>query len=182
MVFIEEQAFVGMLLSAIEVYRHECYGILLGHSDRGNWVVETVIPYLTADRSPSGVEVRWRRERRLGEALGLLSTRQVVGDYHSHTAWGSRRGLSTLSNVDVESMAQDEVQVVIAVNDRVRTQPWRYLRDGSLSGTLGDYHIKIAAYSFEDGGKEAGRRPRQVPVRCPFAIGFLGPRSLASGS
>jgi len=181
-VFMEEQAFVGMLLSAIEVYRHECYGIVLGHRDGDNWVVESVIPYLTAETTPTGVEVRWRRERRLGEVLGLLSTRQVLGDYHSHTAWGPRRALSILSDVDVETMAQDEVQLLVAVNDRVRTQPWRYLRDGSLSGTLGEYHIRISAYSFNDGDKQAGRRPRQVPVRCPFAIGFMAPRSLAAGS
>lgn len=171
-----------MMLSVIEVYRHESYGTLLGHGDSDQWVVESCIPYLTATRSPSGVEVRWRRERRLGDALGLLSTRQVIGDYHSHTAWGSRRALSVLSDVDVESMSQDEIQILVALNDRVRSQPWRYLADGSLSGTLGAYHIRIGAYAFGDGDKALGRRPHPVSVRCPFAIGFLAPSRQAAGS
>ncbi|MHB9145513.1 MAG: hypothetical protein ACYC5Y_09310 [Symbiobacteriia bacterium] len=182
MVFIEEQAFIGMILSVIEVYRNESYGVLLGHGEPDRWVVESCIPYLTADRSPSGVEVRWRRERRLGEALGHLSTRRVIGDYHSHTAWGARPALSSLSDVDVESMSQDEIQIVVAVNDRVRAQPWRYLADGSLSGTLSNYHIKIAAYAFSEGDKAAGRRPRPVPVRCPFAIGFMAPTRQVAGA
>jgi hypothetical protein len=30
-VYLSENAFVGLLVSTVEVYRRECFGILLGH-------------------------------------------------------------------------------------------------------------------------------------------------------
>ena len=51
-VYISANAFWALLISAIEVYKKECFGILLGYRDSSNiYIVEHAISYQTAQRT-----------------------------------------------------------------------------------------------------------------------------------
>ena len=48
--YLSENAFVGLLVSTVEVYRRECFGILLGHRESDRIMVDFVVPYQSAVR------------------------------------------------------------------------------------------------------------------------------------
>lgn len=62
-IFLSDKAFIGMVLSAVEVYKKEYMGALLGYNLRKRIVVEYAIPYQTAKRKPTEVEPNWSREK-----------------------------------------------------------------------------------------------------------------------
>ena len=55
-VYISSNAFWALLISAIEVYKRECFGLLLGYRDTNNYIVEHAISYQTANRRHTSVE------------------------------------------------------------------------------------------------------------------------------
>src|SRR5262245_16419817 len=72
-VYISSNAFWALLISAIEVYKRECFGLLLGYRDHPNiYIVEHSISYQTANRRHSSVEKNGRASRRMEKFLGSL--------------------------------------------------------------------------------------------------------------
>ncbi|PYS02734.1 MAG: hypothetical protein DMG12_13435 [Acidobacteria bacterium] len=72
-VYISANAFWALLISAIEVYKRECFGLLLGYRDSNNiYIVEHAISYQTANRSHTSVEKNGRASRRIDKFLGNL--------------------------------------------------------------------------------------------------------------
>ena len=68
---------------------------------------------------------------------------------------------------DIVDMTPDHLSVIIVANDKRRTAGWQYNGDGSLSGTVDDYHFRIGAYYLDDFS-----RPKRASIFCPYAIGF----------
>ena len=55
-VYISSNAFWALLISAIEVYKRECFGLLLGYRDHPNlYILEHAISYQTANRRHVGM-------------------------------------------------------------------------------------------------------------------------------
>jgi hypothetical protein len=52
-------------------------------------------------------------------------------------------------------------------NDKRRSSPWQYNSDGTLSGTVDDYHFRLGAYYLD-----ADAKSRRANIFCPYAIGF----------
>ena len=72
-VYISSNAFWALLISAIEVYKKECFGLLLGYRDSGNiYIVEHAISYQTANRRHTSVEKNGRASRRMEKFLANL--------------------------------------------------------------------------------------------------------------
>ena len=67
-VYLSENAFVGLLVSTIEVYRRECLGILLGHREPDRIMVDFDVPYQAARRKFQEVHMDWHRSQRVEEA------------------------------------------------------------------------------------------------------------------
>ena len=67
--YISQNAFWGLLISAAEVYKRECFGLLIGYRDRRElkdmYIVEHAIPYQTATRGHKGVASNPRAHRRI---------------------------------------------------------------------------------------------------------------------
>jgi proteasome lid subunit RPN8/RPN11 len=141
-VYISQNAFWGLLISAVEVYKRECFGLLIGYRDR---------------RSSDEIE-------RFLENIPHLS---VIGDFHSHTMWGISRAASHPSETDRQGMSPRNVYVIVSVNDRLREVPWSYNDDASLSGTTDDHYFRITAYTVTSAGET-----RRAPILCPYALGF----------
>jgi hypothetical protein len=140
-VYISSNAFWALLISAIEVYKRECFGLLIGYRDSGNiYIVEHAISYQTANRRHTSVEKNGRASKRMEKFLANLPHLSLVGDFHSHTGWGDLKR---------------------------RAGAWQYNGDGTLSGTVDDYHFRIGGYYLD-----ASSRPKRANIFCPYAIGF----------
>ena len=169
--YISQNAFWGLLISAVEVYKKECFGLLIGYRDHkmdeDMYIVEHAIPYQTAGRRHKGVVNNPRAHRRIERFLRNMPHLSVVGDFHSHTMWGYSRAASHPSETDLEGMAPENVYLIVSVNDRLREVPFNYNDDGSLSGTTDDHYFRLTAYAVTASGE-----PRRMLILCPYAIGF----------
>ena len=167
-VYISANAFWALLISAVEVYKRECFGILLGYRDNSNiYIVEHAISYQTAQRRHTSVEKNGRASKRIQKFLDNLPHLSMLGDFHSHTGWGDLKGVGNLSDADVYDMAADTVSIIIVANDKRRSSPWQYNGDGTLSGTIDEYHFRIGGYFLDPNS-----RPKRANLFCPYAIGF----------
>jgi len=165
-VFLSDKAFIGLVLSAIEVYRDECLGSLLGYNISNRIVVEYVIPYQTAKRKPTGVEPNWKRESRVQEILPSLLQLHHVGYFHSHTQWGEQKASAKLSDTDIEGMVPTQIEIVIAVNDSKRKTDW-YKLEKQLCGSIGKYNLRLACHYKRKNGTIT-----HYPILCPYVMGF----------
>jgi len=167
-VYISANAFWALLVSAIEVYKKECFGILLGYRDSSNiYIIEHALSHQTARRTHGSVEKNRRASRRIQSFLDSIPHLSLVGDFHSHTGWGDLKGVGNPSQADITDMTPENMSVIIVVNDKRRSSPWQYTGDGSLSGTVDQYHFRVGAYFLDSRGKT-----RRANIFCPYAIGF----------
>jgi proteasome lid subunit RPN8/RPN11 len=167
-VYISANAFWALLTSAIEVYKKECFGILLGYRDSSNiYIIEHALSYQTARRTHGSVDKNRRASRRIEDFLESIPHLSLIGDFHSHTAWGDLKGVGYPSNADITDMKPEVLSVIIVVNDKRRSSPWQYTGGGTLSGTVDKYHFRIGAYYLD-----AKAKTKRANIYCPYAIGF----------
>ena len=167
-VYISANAFWALLTSAIEVYKKECFGILLGYRDSSNiYIIEHALSYQTARRTHGSVDKNRRASKRIKSFLDSIPHLSLIGDFHSHTGWGDLKGVGKPSDQDVVDMSPEYISLIIVVNDKRRSSRWQYNGDGTLSGTVDDYHFRISAYYLD-----SHRKSRRANIFCPYAIGF----------
>jgi len=186
-VYLSEQAFLGIILSAAEVYNRECYGLLFGYRLPGKTIVEGAIAYQTAERKFSQVALYERQARIIQEVIREFPKHAYVGEFHSHPFFRGAAGDTGLGPEDLRGITEPEVQLVVAINPRQRSVDWSTNRSGILSGTLAGFHFRIAGYAVlpreapEEGPKRRGKRrrdrgpvPRLIRARvyCPYAVGL----------
>jgi hypothetical protein len=169
-VYLNENAFIGLLVSTIEVYRRECFGILLGHSTPDKVFVEFAVPYQTANRKYREVHIDWNRSQRVEAAVRSTTRWECLGDYHSHAKYGPSRATTQLSKEDKQYFNEGTVGIVMAVNDIAKPRPWGYVKGGTLSGSVNGYSIRIAAYY------KSNDQIEKTHIICPYAIGFMKKR------
>lgn len=158
-----------MVIAAVEVFRKETLGILLGYKSENAFVIENAIAYQTSDRYASLVHRNDNAHRRIASFLkNVNSPSKIIGDFHSHTQFGNNKGGFIPSKEDIEEMKNGGVYCIIEINRKNKTQIWDYNRDGTMSGTVGDYFIKIAAWYRN----ERNLRPQLGTISCPFGLGF----------
>ena len=169
--YVSQSAFWGLLISAVEVYKRECFGLIIGYRDRKGpdqrYIIEHAVPYQSAGRRHRTVVNNPRAHRRIERFLRSIPQMSVIGDFHSHTMWGYSRAASHPSDTDLEGMTPENVYIIVSINDRLREVPFNYNDDGSLSGTTDDHYFRLTAYAVTSGGE-----PRRMPILCPYAIGF----------
>ena len=123
-VYISANAFWALLVSAIEVYKKECFGILLGYRDSSNiYIIEHALSHQTARRMHGSVEKNRRASKRIQSFLDSIPHLSLVGDFHSHTAWGELKGVGNPSQQDITDMTPENISVILVVNDKRRSQP-----------------------------------------------------------
>ena len=109
--YISQNAFWGLLISAVEVYKRECFGLLIGYRDRRGgeemYIVEHALPFQSAGRKHRGVVSNPRAHRRIERFLRNIPQLSVIGDFHSHTMWGYNRAASRPSDTDLEGMTKE---------------------------------------------------------------------------
>lgn len=167
-VYLNENVFMGLVLSAVEVYKKECFGLLLGYRISGKFIVEHAIPYQSVKRGHSWTELRSDKWKVITEVLKHFPKLDVIGDFHSHTMYRDARATVSLSNDDIKYMGKEELQIVIAINEFKRPRPRSVRFDHTVSGILDKYQFKIAAYYFDLQVRNGKDRPRLAEIRGPF--------------
>lgn len=183
-VYLNENVFMGMVLSTVEVFKKECFGLLLGYRSNGKFIVEHAIPYQSVRRGHNWAELRSDKWKILREVLRNFPKLDILGDYHSHTMYRDIRARVTLSQDDIDCMEPHELQIVIAINqhEHRRARSWSVNSDRTISGWLDRYHFRIAAYYYANGYHSTANgnghavrkpltRPRLAEILCPFAMG-----------
>jgi len=150
------------LVSAIEVYKKECYGLLLGYRGEGRFIVENAIAVQKAERHATWVKAKEDSFRKIISFFDNLPHLDLIGDFHSHP-----NALPTVSKEDVETMRPGDLAIIVEIRDRAKEQYWRYNEDGTLSGSTDEQFLKVAAFTKDLKGKVS-----PVEIICPFAIGF----------
>lgn len=167
-VYLSENAFMGLLLSSAEVFKRESLGYLLGYRLDDRFVVEYAYSLQTAQRRRRGVILRHKDQKRIEPILTKFMKLQIVGDFHSHTPYGEAKGLPIPSQEDIKGMEEDNLYIIIAINELGRTRPWRENKDGSISGSIGNFFFKISAYFYP----YVNAVPQRAYIYCQFPPGL----------
>jgi len=165
-VYIKERAFLAMILSVVEVYKRETLGLLLGYKGGNRFFVEYAIPSQTAERGFSWTEPKARAFERMTNITKNMSI-DVIGDYHSHTDFRGEEARAIPSGEDIADMQKGNVHIIIAVNPKLVKVKWRQNNDGTISGTISNYHVRISAAT-----PIGEYKYRRVKIICPSATGL----------
>ena len=168
-VIVKERAFWSMVLSAIEVFHLETLGLLLGMRGEDKFIVEYAIPYQTAQKQKTWVSPNEKRASRVKKIVSILPV-DMIGDFHSHTEIGKSKARIIPSGDDIADMDEGFVYILIALNESAKIVKWHKNKDGSISGTLGGYHLRLIAHEYI----EKGKYYKKVEIICPSAVGLRG--------
>ncbi|MDD2890275.1 MAG: Mov34/MPN/PAD-1 family protein [bacterium] len=164
-IILSESAFFHMVTSAMEVYRKEVIGILISTSSaEGNIChVKYAIPQQEAVRKFTWAIIT-NTEQKLKDTIenmnDALSTKnKIVGYFHSHTDFADVRAIPEPSKLDLKSFSEPNIHIIIAINHASKTYQWLENTDGTLSGTVGKYHIKLQGYLFSN------KKSRHLPIK-----------------
>jgi proteasome lid subunit RPN8/RPN11 len=167
-VFLSEDAFMDLLLSSAEVFKRESLGYLLGYRLEDRFIIEHAFSLQSAQRRRRGVVFHHRDHKKIEPILAKFEKLQIVGDFHSHTQYGETKGLPVPSPEDIKGMEPENLYIIVAINDLLRSRPWRENRDGSISGSVGEFFFKISAYFYPN----VDSVPRRARIYCPFPTGL----------
>ncbi len=167
-VYLSENAFMGLLLSSAEVYKKESLGYLLGYRLDDRFIVEYAFSLQTAQRRRRGVIFRKQDHKKIAPILSSFVKLQIVGDFHSHTPYGESKGLPIPSPEDIKGMEAENLYIIIAIDKSGITRPWRENKDGSISGSMGEFFFKISAYFYP----YVNAIPSKAFIYCPFPPGL----------
>jgi proteasome lid subunit RPN8/RPN11 len=184
-VYLNENVLMGMVLSTVEVFKKECFGMLLGYRADGKYIVEHAIPYQSVRRGHNWTELRSDKWKIMQGILRNFPKLDILGDYHSHTMYRDIRASITLSEDDIAYMEPHELQIVVAINQHEYRRAWSWSLniDRTLSGWIDRYHFRIAAYYYDrhltngngngngHGPRKPLTRPRLAQILCPIAMG-----------
>ncbi|MGQ9569883.1 MAG: Mov34/MPN/PAD-1 family protein [Thermodesulfovibrionales bacterium] len=171
-VYISENAFIDLLLSSAEVYKKECLGFLLGYKLEDRFIVEHAFTVQTANRKHKGVIYNKKNHKKIEPILARLDKLQIVGDFHSHTQFGSTKGLPIPSPEDIKEMVPGHIYLIVAVNNNQKTIPWGENRDGTISGSVDEFFFKISAYFLNGVSSNGTSSVKRAKIHCPFPPGF----------
>ena len=167
-VYLSENAFMGLLISSAEVFKRESLGYLLGYRLHDRFIVEYAFGLQTARRKRRGVIFHHKDEKKIQPILANFSKLQIVGDFHSHTPYGDKKGVPVPSPEDIRSMEEDNLYIIVAINELSKTRAWKENKDGSISGSMGNFFFKISAYFYP----YKNAIPERAYIYCPFPPGL----------
>ena len=173
-VYLSENVFMGLILSSVEVYKKECFGLLLGYKTPQKYIVEHAVPYQSAKRGHKWIELRSDKWKVIQEVLQNFPKLDMIGDFHSHTMYRDVKADVSLSEDDIIHMHPEELQIVIAINENRRSMLWTSNPDHTISGTINGFYFKLAAYYFpseeNNSGKEDSMSLSMAKIICPFVL------------
>ncbi len=163
---ITEQAFVGMIVSAIEVFKKESYGALIGEVHRKHYLVTDSYTYQTAKRNYESVSVLRTRQIRVSRSLGLFTNSKVIGDFHSHPS--GPHFLSEWDKKDLLKLCQG-LTILVSLFESNKERKWELNSDLSISGSVSKkYFVKMSAYEVD----RVNQKIYPLKIVCPYLRKF----------
>lgn len=170
--YLQLPAFLSIVSSAVETFKHETIGYLIGIKGENKFMVEYAIPYLTAESGFAHATIDLKRVQRINAILKKFSEGlEFIGDYHSHTVFGDNPASVKPSTSDLVSTSAGELNLICAINAKKRSAKWHENPHGSLVGSVGEYHIEIGGYYIAK--PNFGRKYQRVKVKCPAITGVM---------
>ncbi len=166
--YLSGYALMSLLISSAEVFKKESLGYLLGYRLDDRFIIERAFSLQSARRKRRGVVLSHKDQKKIEPILSKFEKLQIIGDFHSHTSYGDKKGLPILSELDISSMEVDNLYVIVAINENLRSSAWRENRDGTISGSVGGFFFKISAFYLNKGLL----KPRKSRIFCSFPPGL----------
>ncbi len=160
-VTLSREAFTIMVISAVETYKKETFGLLIGSAHKKHYMIQHAIPHQKAERDYEFVNIRARDVNRINAALSHVTDQLLVGDYHSHP-----EGPERLSPFDKEAFKDSgtPLAMIVVVKKTRRRHRWKRNEDMSISGSIGKrWWIKILAYEYD----KKDDRVHGLKIVCP---------------
>ncbi len=169
--YLSLPAFLSIVSSAIETFKKETIGYLIGVKGENKYVVEYAIPYQTAESGFAHVTVDLKRVERVNSILKSLGEGlEYIGEFHSHTAFGETKAYTIPSAEDLFTTVPGELNIICAVNSKKRYVKWYEDKRGVLIGTVDEYRIEIGGYFVKK--PAVGKKYQRVCIRCPSVTGI----------
>jgi len=156
-------AFVTLIISCIEVYRRESFGIILGHKEKNNFIIKTCLPFQTAKRGYTSTSLALSKEKSINEVLQCLSKDFMVGDFHSHPGKVIEY-LSEQDKIDMKREKRDFISILVIIKKAKKYKKWGYTKHENLAGTVGKFFVKLKGFQFI---KKKGI-VRKIKIRCQY--------------
>ncbi len=117
--FLSTEARTILSFASIEAFKKECAGILLGYRTPRPIIVRLAIHFQTAERRFTEVIFPKKSEqfKKLTAELPT-SDMDVLGTFHSHQSWGSKRYEPWPTSEDSKSINDGEVEIIIAIDKK----------------------------------------------------------------
>lgn len=164
--YLNENSFLSLVSSAVEVYPRETLGVLIGIKSKDKIMVQYAIPYQTARRGRNEAKVTQPREKRMNKFLIRTTALEIVGDFHSHPEDVSK-GYKP-SSEDKKSMRRGELGIIVTINKDKKRRDWKHLSKGSLLGSIYPYSLRITSWYRNLQNKHFSISD----IFCPFALGL----------
>lgn len=165
-VLLKQPAFLSIVLSAMETFKKECFGYALGKTDEKGFTVEHSIAMQTAKRKFGSVENIDKREKTILSVCGLFwKSSQVIGDFHSHPRFkpDAQKDMSSPSKADTNDSKEGNVYFIVDIAKKKKRQRWKVTKDGGISGTLGNFKLKIRAFRAPE-----NKKLESIKISCPI--------------
>ena len=149
-VVFRDPALISMIVSSIEVFKKETFGILIGKKSGKNYIIKQAVNVQNAKRDYYYVLVEKRQENRIVNTLRHLTDNRWTGDFHSHSNGWEKLGPGDVK--DIRDQGSGKVFVLVIVKKTNRDYKWIYnARDRSISGSIGKkFFVKLVAYHLND--------------------------------
>jgi proteasome lid subunit RPN8/RPN11 len=158
---LDEGALLAIIAATAEVYKKECYGLLVGtkQKQKNNYKIIGAIVAQKAERKHGSVEFDWGYFATWLKTIKMLPNCEVLGEFHSHPQFGGCKGLKNPSEGDMLDMI-GPIQMIVSANDAVyKRRRFRVNKNGSISGVIN--YISVSIQTFD-------ALECQIPIVCKF--------------
>lgn len=176
-VHIRKEAFLTILWTAVETFKKECLGAILGYTPspkKDYFLITDAIPFQgIKKRLNTQVTQSERSNARWNEFWYKISTHpQRLGIFHSHPEWGPHQPLPIMSAYDIEDMQKQKnpLEIIVCISSYKKRGfiPWELLEDGSVQGSLATFNFRVNAFIPDEG--EGKKDPTRIQIVTPTAL------------
>ncbi len=179
-VHIRKEALFIMIWSALETFKKECLGFVLGYrpTPKRNYFLVTDATSFTSMKKllNTGVELTKRTDKRFKAFISLIHPiyPKYLGDFHSHSEWGKLKSPPEMSDRDLEQFKKYNwpLEFIIGISSRRKGQAtWEILPDGGIKGSFNSFNFHINVFSLIEEGNEG--IPQKLQIVAPTALEAL---------
>jgi proteasome lid subunit RPN8/RPN11 len=116
-ILVHAEPFFTMILSALEVYKRETFGLLFSYTNRN--IIDLAYPCQTTERGFARTRMRLNIQNKLEKEASDFGLR-CVGTYHSHADYAGQKVSCNLSDGDKKAIRESSflLQIIISVNEQ----------------------------------------------------------------